>query len=61
VISVKPFMSAGSPASPLSPLSPFGIVKLKVVVVPDVEAEAEAFVPAAPVVVVPTATVAAGP
>ncbi len=45
----------------MSPLSPFGIVKLKVVVVPDVEAETEAFVPGESVVVVPTEIVGVVP
>ena len=54
---VSPFM----PWGPATPASPFGIVKLKTAadVVPEFETDAE--VPATPVVVVPTATVQAGP
>ena len=44
---------AAVPVAPVSPLSPFGIVRLRVVTVPLVEAEAEALLPAAPVVTVP--------
>ena len=46
---------------PLTPVSPFGIVKSKVVVVQDVEADTEAFVPAPPVVVEPTLIVGVVP
>ena len=42
------------PVAHVSPLSLFGIVKLKVVFVPDVDADTEAFVQAEHVVVVPT-------
>ena len=44
-----------------APVSPLGIVKLKVVVVPAVEAETDAFVPAFPVVVDPAAMVGVTP
>ena len=50
-----------SPLSPLSPLVPCGTVKFKTAAEVVPEFVTSALVPAAPVVVVPTATVAAVP
>lgn len=51
----------GVPGSPGSPFAPFGIVKLKTAALDVPELVTDALVPGFPVVVVPTAIVAAAP
>lgn len=50
-----------APVAPVAPVSPFGIVKLNVAALDVPEFVTEALVPAFPVVVLPTAIVAAAP
>lgn len=58
---IAPVGFPSGPVAPVSPLSPLGIVKLRVAALDVPELVTDALVPAAPVVVVPTATVAAVP